>query len=54
MPDHYKQYAPGSKKYKKAYGEHLMQKLKKKRKKGTDYPGEPHVSGAGGYGGGES
>jgi hypothetical protein len=32
MPEHYKQHKPGSKKYKKAYGEHIMKKLKKKRK----------------------
>ena len=32
MPDHYKKYAPGSEGYKKAYAEHMMNKLKKKRK----------------------
>ena len=31
MPEHYKQYAFGTKKYKKAYAQHLMQKLNKKR-----------------------
>ena len=40
MPKHYKQYAVGSKKYKKAYGEHIMKKLKKKRKKSVQ-PNNP-------------
>jgi len=34
MPDHYKQYKTGSPEYKKAYAQHLMQKLKKKRVEG--------------------
>ena len=33
MPHHYNKYKPGSKEYKKAYGEHMMKKLKKKRYK---------------------
>ena len=37
MPHHYKQYPVGSKKYKKAYGEHMVKKLKKKRKKNPVY-----------------
>ena len=32
MPYHYKQFAPGSPQYKKAYAEHMMKKLKKRRK----------------------
>ena len=34
MPHHYKQYAVGSPEYKKAYAEHMMKKLKKKRGRG--------------------
>ena len=32
MPYHYKQFAPGSPQYKKAYAEHMVKKLKKRRK----------------------
>ena len=41
MPKHYTQYAVGSKKYKKAYGEHIMKKLKKKRKKSKQPSNNP-------------
>ena len=32
MPYHYKQFKPGSPEYKKAYSEHMVKKLKKRRK----------------------
>ena len=32
MPYHYKQFKPGSPEYRKAYAEHMVKKLKKKRK----------------------
>ena len=31
MPYHYKQFKPGTPQYRKAYAEHLIKKLKKKR-----------------------
>ena len=34
MPYHYKQFKPGTPEYKKAYAEHMMKKLKKRRKPG--------------------
>ena len=40
MPIHYKKYAPGSEEYKKAYAEHMVKKLKKKRKKSSQ-PNNP-------------
>ena len=33
MPYHYKKFSPGTPEYKKAYSEHLIKKLKKKRKR---------------------
>ena len=35
MPYHYKQFKPGTPEYKKAYAEHMMKKLKKRRKTPT-------------------
>ena len=44
MPYHYKKYKPGSPEYKKAYAEHMIKKLKKKRQvgyvSGDQYSGE--------------
>ena len=34
MPYHYKKFRPGTASYKKAYAEHLIKKLKKKRQMG--------------------
>ena len=36
MPYHYKQFKPGSPEYKKAYAEHMVKKLKKKRRIGYE------------------
>jgi len=52
MPHHYKQYPVGSKKYKKAYGEHMVKKLKKKRKKNPAYNNPVESSGGEPQGGG--
>ena len=35
MPYHYKKFKPGSPEYKKAYAEHMVKKLKKKRRVGS-------------------
>ena len=40
MPHHYKQYKPGSPEYKKAYAEHMVKKLKKKRQEEYDNQAE--------------